>query len=51
MLWYRLKGLRGVAYKRTLATDQRVAHVVVEVGFLSCYLNGSVLCVQCYITK
>ena len=35
-----LSGLWDCAYKRTLAANKKVAHVVRAAGFLSRYLNG-----------
>ena len=38
------------AYKRTLAVNRRVAHLVAVTGFFSRYLNGSLLYVRRHIT-
>ena len=48
--WYVLSCMWDGAYKMTLAANQKVAQVVVAVGFLSHYLNGPLPYVQHHIT-
>ena len=38
------------AYKRFIAANKNITHIIVAVGFLSCYLNGPLLYVQHHIT-
>ena len=52
-LWYVLSCMWDDAYKRSLAAkSERVANVMVGVGFFSHYLSGpSLPYVRCYLTK